>query len=98
MSSPPGPEFTGGSPHPRDHADQRGNHTTISFREWLRSHHNDPDPVGDLARDVLADPTWPRGPGSLARYEGYLRDCDAMEDAIDALHVAWYRNVRATGR
>lgn len=60
-----------------------------SFREWLRLHRRDRSPVGDLARDALADSTWPRGPGSLARYERHLREKGAISEAIDALHTAW---------
>lgn len=59
------------------------------FRSWLRRHRDDPGPVGDIARDVLADPGWPRGRGSLARYERHLESCHAVPEAVDALREAW---------
>lgn len=60
-----------------------------SFRRWLRQFARDRNAVGDLARDVQADGTWPRGPGSFARYETYLEDRGACDGALSALRVAW---------
>jgi hypothetical protein len=63
----------------------------LSFRQWLRQHRNEQSPVGDLARDAIADDTWPRGPGSLQRYETHLKSRHACEDALNALRDAWGR-------
>ncbi len=66
----------------------------LSFRQWLRAwmrqHPREHNPlVWDLACDAIRDGTWPRGPGSLARYEAYLRHEHACPGAIEALHEAW---------
>jgi hypothetical protein len=61
------------------------------FRTWLRRFRHDETAIGDLARDTLADPDWPRGPGSLARYEGRLEDAGACDGAVRALREAWAR-------
>ena len=65
-----------------------------SFRQWLsqwtRQHPREHDIlIHDLAYDVIRDSTWPRGAGSLARYEEYLRHEHACPEAIEALHHAW---------
>lgn len=65
--------------------------TALSFRTWLRQFRRDETALGDLARDVLADPDWPRGPGSLARYEAHLEDAGACNAAVSALREAWAR-------
>jgi len=62
-----------------------------SFRAWLRQFRRDGTAIGDLARDVLADPDWPRGPGSLARHEAHLEDAGACDGAVSALREAWAR-------
>jgi hypothetical protein len=68
-----------------------------SFRAWLRQFRREANAVGDLARDVLDDDDWPRGPGSLARYEAHLEDAGACDGALDALREAW-ANYETEGR
>lgn len=63
----------------------------VSFRQWLKQFTADESATGDLARDVHADRSWPRGPGSLARYAAYLEDADACDGALEALRAAWAR-------
>lgn len=65
--------------------------TVPSFRAWLRQFRHQESAIGDLARDVLADQDWPRGPGSLARYESHLVSLDAIDGALDTLRAAWAR-------
>ncbi|GAA4439168.1 YozE family protein [Phytohabitans houttuyneae] len=62
---------------------------TASFRDWLRTRKDENTPVGDLARDVFADGSWPRGPGSLRRYEQHLKGLGADPGAVEALREAW---------
>lgn len=62
---------------------------TTSFRAWLRRHRRAETAIGDLARDALADPGWPRGPGSLDRYRDYLIGCGACCGALAAFEAAW---------
>ncbi|MFJ8211845.1 YozE family protein [Streptomyces sp. NPDC096033] len=68
-----------------------------SFTTWLKTHRKDDSAIGDLARDVSADPDWPsrRGlPGQIA----YLEERGAIPRAIDTLERAWkaYDAHRAT--
>lgn len=44
----------------------------IPFRQWLRQFATQKSAIGELARDAARDCDWPRGPGSLKRYETYL--------------------------
>ena len=69
--------------------------TARGFRAWLLQFRRDESALGDLARDVLADPDWPRGPGSLARFEAHLEDAGACDEAAGALREAWARYERA---
>lgn len=66
----------------------------VSFRQWLKRFTGDSSALGDLARDVYADQAWPRGPGSLARYEGYLDRLGADPAAGGTLRTAWARYER----
>jgi YozE SAM-like fold len=61
----------------------------VSFRQWLKQFTASRDAIGDLARDVYADRRWPRGPGSLARYETYLLDAGVSPEVIATLQAAW---------
>lgn len=65
------------------------------FRTWLRQFRDDESAIGDLARDVLDDPDWPRGRGSLTRYVEHLEEAGAVDDAIATLRAAWERYERS---
>lgn len=60
-------------------------HLRLSFRSWLKQHRKADTALGDLARDVLADPSWPRGRGSLDTYRDHMR----AHGAIEVLERAW---------
>jgi len=62
-----------------------------SFRRWLVQFGREESAIGDLARDVRADPGWPSGPGLLARYQVHLQEAGAAPDALEALRSAWLR-------
>ncbi|MFI6145747.1 YozE family protein [Streptomyces sp. NPDC051109] len=59
-----------------------------SFTTWLQTHSKDRTAIGDLARDVSADPGWPSGKG-LSGQRAYLEDLGAIPAAIDTLERAW---------
>lgn len=71
-----------------------------SFTEWLMQHVDDQHPVGDLARDVRDDDTWPvegiavddrqpAEPNSHQVYLQYLHQVRAGSEALDAFREAW---------
>lgn len=61
----------------------------LSFRTWLKQHRKADTAIGDLARDALADPCWPRGRGSLDAYRNHMCSHGAITRAIEALEQAW---------
>ncbi|MFB7619265.1 YozE family protein [Kitasatospora sp. NPDC056181] len=69
------------------------------FAAWLERFAQVSGPIGDLARDVAADPEWPAGPDVLDVYLDYLeadRGLDADSPAAETLRQAWehYRQAR----
>ncbi len=62
-----------------------------TFRVWLLRHADEETPIGDLARDVRADHTWPKGRGSLQLYRDHLAEHDAPYGALEVLDAAWAR-------
>lgn len=62
----------------------------LSFRGWLRLRRTDHDPIGVLARTVLADRDWPRGPGSFERYRAHFIAAGARDVEIELLRQAWH--------
>ena len=42
-----------------------------TFKKWLASQRKRQDPVGDLARDVASDSTFPRSPATFQRMRDY---------------------------
>lgn len=62
-----------------------------TFRTWLRQFARDETALGDLARDVKADRTWPRGRSSLVRCLAHMNRVGASPEAIVTLRKAWLR-------
>lgn len=60
----------------------------LSFTDWLKRHANRNSPLGDLAKDMIDDATWPTY-DSLDKYRTYLDTQNACLDAIEALNRAW---------
>ncbi|MEU2757563.1 YozE family protein [Streptomyces albidoflavus] len=61
---------------------------TKGFTPWLKTHAKEQNAIGDLARDVAADPNWP----SRRQLEGqreYLEELGAVPRAIETLERAW---------
>lgn len=66
-----------------------GAYESGSFEEWLEARLDDDDAIGDLARDALADPDWPRGAGELNAFVARLLAAKAPPESIAALVKAW---------
>ncbi len=62
----------------------------LSFTDWLKRHSNRDSPLGDLARDMSRDKSWPTY-NSLDEYRSYLRFQNAYYGAIETLNRAWKR-------
>ncbi|WP_329057257.1 sterile alpha motif-like domain-containing protein [Streptomyces sp. NBC_01453] len=60
----------------------------MSFTAWLKTHANQSSAIGDLARDVSADPEWPSRSGRQGQLD-YLEGRSAVAGAIQALERAW---------
>ncbi|WP_371790767.1 sterile alpha motif-like domain-containing protein [Streptomyces sp. NBC_01471] len=58
------------------------------FTAWLKTHAKDRSAIGDLARDVAADPDWPSGKQLKGQRE-YLEDRGAIPAAVETLERAW---------
>jgi YozE SAM-like fold len=60
------------------------------FTIWLIAQAHRDDWIGDLARDVKHDTTWPRGSTPrLRELHDYLYDLHALDEAHAALDMAW---------
>jgi hypothetical protein len=71
------------------------------FTSWLLRLVDEQSPVGDLARDVARDETWPESddePESLEFYQEYLDSVGSCRGADDALEAAWERYSTGYGR
>jgi uncharacterized protein YozE (UPF0346 family) len=67
-----------------------------SFYRWLSGQKHRTDPVGDLARDAVADAQFPRCKTRRCEFEDYFWSVGASKSAIVALRRAWteYRKAR----
>ncbi|WP_326679918.1 YozE family protein [Streptomyces sp. NBC_01237] len=59
-----------------------------NFTSWLKTHSKAESAIGDLARDVAADPDWPSRQ-RLNGQRGYLEDRGAIPAAVETLERAW---------
>ncbi|MFD7999699.1 YozE family protein [Streptomyces mirabilis] len=59
-----------------------------SFTAWLKTHADQDNAMGDLARDVSRDPEWPSRKG-LPGQHTYLEERGAISAAIETLERAW---------
>ncbi|MEU9710772.1 YozE family protein [Streptomyces sp. NPDC047967] len=59
-----------------------------SFAAWLRTHKKDQTAIGDLAREVAADPDWPSR-RQLSGQREYLEERGAIPAAVETLERAW---------
>lgn len=61
---------------------------TQGFTSWLKTHAKDQSAIGDLARDVAADPAWPSR-RQLSGQREYLEERGAIPAAVETLERAW---------
>jgi uncharacterized protein YozE (UPF0346 family) len=64
-------------------------HMTKSFTTWLRTKKEEDTRIGDLARDVVQDPSWPSRATTKATFKRHLEEKDACIGAFGALDEAW---------
>ncbi|MFJ2232180.1 YozE family protein [Streptomyces halstedii] len=62
-----------------------------SFTSWLKTHTDQRNAIGDLARDVSADPTWPSRRGRQGQRDYLEEERGAIPAAIQTLDRAWDR-------
>jgi uncharacterized protein YozE (UPF0346 family) len=60
----------------------------MTFKAWMQLQRKREDPVGDLARDVLVDRTWPRTQDTV-KLRQYMVKRGAVENALLALDRAY---------
>lgn len=65
----------------------------ITFSDWLRKQKNRDSPLGDLAREMVSDDSWPSHDDHES-YDNYLYLRGASWQAVDTLKNAWksYKN------
>lgn len=59
-----------------------------SFAAWLHTQAKRRDPVGDFARDAIADRTFPIDTSSGPKLRSYMRSKNACEEALEAMEEA----------
>lgn len=67
---------------------QEGDIDMVSFRKWMEQYKEEATPMGDLARDIAADETFPKSSDADTLF-GYMEECGACEDCFQAFYVAW---------
>ena len=72
--------------------------SSLSFTDWLLKHQRRRSRLGDLARDVASDRTWPRDYDTdVDNLRAYLSRVGACVGALETLTHAW-RSYRAAER
>jgi len=61
----------------------------LGFSNWLFKQRERDDRIGDLARDAIADNTWPRQASKKNSFLAYLKKVSACDDAISSFKEAW---------
>lgn len=59
------------------------------FHRWIEDQKDRKDPIGDLAKDIWGDRTFPIAANTHAEIEWYLGMRGAVPEAVDALKHAW---------
>jgi uncharacterized protein YozE (UPF0346 family) len=66
----------------------------MSFYSWIILRHwNEDTPMGDLARDVYADKSFPKR-GKYKDILTHLKECNACDGAIECFKKAWAEYVK----
>ena len=62
---------------------------SLSFTDWLMKHRNRNSPLGDLARGMVSDRSWPVDASTAEMYRSHLRSMHASSEAVQTLSRAW---------
>lgn len=68
----------------------------MTFRTWCTTQRHRNDPIGDIARDILADTTFPNMDTEGA-WRRHLQQHNASDEALEALHEAYHAYEQDTG-
>lgn len=60
----------------------------ISFKTWLKQYNNINKPIGDLARDIHTDNSFPKTKDKK-KIEKYLNEKNAVDNALETFNSAW---------
>lgn len=60
-----------------------------NFYDWLAAYRNEGSPIGDLARDVAEDRSWPAGENDPQTLYEHLEDVGASDAALSTLEDAY---------
>jgi uncharacterized protein YozE (UPF0346 family) len=61
----------------------------MTFWQWINRQKRRDDAVGDIARDIIGDPEWPRRAWKLTTLMEYLASAAASPNAVRAFAQAW---------
>ena len=60
----------------------------VSWSVWMKKQVKRDDSVGDLAKDMAADPNKPRG-NNFARWEKYIQEKNSSKECMTAFYNAF---------
>lgn len=60
-----------------------------SFHSWLKKRHEQDNAIGDLARDVMQDPNFPKRTKNGEKVVDYIKSCGGCILAIRTVEDAW---------
>lgn len=61
----------------------------ISFTNWLRDRKQEDTRIGDLARDMLQDTSWPKKATTKNAFRQHMEEMGACDAALETLDKAW---------
>ncbi len=59
----------------------------VSFRKWMEQYKEECSPIGDLARDIAADDTFPKSSNADILF-AYMEECGACESCDKVFYEA----------
>ena len=64
---------------------------STSFTNWLRDRKQEDTRIGDLARDMLQDTSWPKKATTKKAFRQHLEEMGACDAALETFEEAWTR-------
>lgn len=61
----------------------------MKFTDWILLQKGNENAIGDLARDIDEDVSWPKNAQHLSEYQAHLENANACQGAKDALIKAY---------